>query len=289
MAGDAALFEHSSHTGTRYLIVTASAPNALSGHLVELLLRRTADPVDTVALFSGLYRGYRSGPWTAPAHGDGLVLLYSADYRYLTGRRFRGGHWLPGTAWLGMQPHSVGSANRSTTSSTGAAGGGGTSNVEAPIPCIDWYSGSTGEYITSTGDCSSGGGGVPGVYTGGGGPGGGGPAGSGGYGGGGGGSLNPANVYLFDGQKPLSEYSDKCSGVDGLWNLGVSNNNAETAGVITADGKFLVVAVVGAMGGAFGGLYHHDTGVGLGTYYYQWPTGQGAPTQTYQGMIQSSA
>lgn len=53
--------------------------------------------------------------------------------------------------------------------------------------CIDWYDGNTGEYITTTGDCSGGGTGGEPPYTGGGGSGPGGyyPGGGGGWGGGG--------------------------------------------------------------------------------------------------------
>jgi hypothetical protein len=61
LAGDHALFTHSPYAGPRYLIVAKTATNALEGSLLEVLLRRTAAPIDTLALFTGLYRNYRSG------------------------------------------------------------------------------------------------------------------------------------------------------------------------------------------------------------------------------------
>ncbi len=112
------------------------------------------------------------------------MLVYSADYRYLTGRRFRNGQLLGQATWLAFQRHAGSPAYRSAP---GGAGGGAVTNLAAPIPCIDWFSGQTGEYITHTGDCSEGGGDVPTVYTGGGGPGGSG-SGTGNYGGNGGGT-----------------------------------------------------------------------------------------------------
>jgi hypothetical protein len=211
----------------------------------------------------------------------GWVLVYSAAYRFQAGLVYKNGAVQP--QQVRIQPNKAATTKPSGTPTT---------NYVAPI-CVTvtvcGYAGDTPStcqtdtYCGGTGgdDGDNGGGGY-----------GGGDGGSGGGGGSGGSggndsSPNPNDVYLFDGQKPLGEYPDKCAGVQGLWNLGVASGNVETAGVITADGKFLVVAVVGATGGGFGGLYHHDTGIGSGVDYYQWPSGQGAPTQTYQGQIQS--
>ncbi len=66
LASDAALFAHSSYLGVRYLIVAKEAANALNGNVVELLVRRTPTPVDTVALVSRLYQSYRNGHMAAP-------------------------------------------------------------------------------------------------------------------------------------------------------------------------------------------------------------------------------
>lgn len=196
LASDAALFAHSSHTGTRYLVITRTPAGALDGKILELLLRRTTATLDTTALFTSLYHTYQSGNWAVPVLGDGLVLLYSADYQYLTGRRFRDGHFLASTARLAFQRRSNGSpmvnaANRGT-----AENGGATTNfTEMPDQtCTDWYDGNTGVFITTTGDCSGGGsdGGYVPPYTG--------PAapGPGGYypNPGGGGSPSSTNVVL---------------------------------------------------------------------------------------------
>jgi len=196
--GDAALFAHGSVTGLRYLLVAQQTGNSLDGKILELLLPRTTQPVDTLALFTSLYRSYQRGSLVAPTQGEGYVFLYLATYQYLTGRRFAQGRFLPGAARLAFQPH------------PGTAAGSGakpavvreaTTANKAPAvgaPCLDWYSGETGKYITTTGDCNglgSGGGSgdVPPVYTGGGGPCGGscgGSTGPSGYGGGGGGGSS---------------------------------------------------------------------------------------------------
>lgn len=195
-AGDAALFAHSSVAAPRYLIVAKQSANTLDGKILEFILPRTTLPVDTLALFTSLYRSYQRGSLVAPAQGEGYVFLYSATYQYLTGRRFEQGRFLPGAARLAFQPH-PGSAPGSSAQAA-VAEGGATTNMAPPIgaPCLDWYSGETGKYITTTGDCSglgSGGSGeAPPVYTGGGGPCGGncGSPGPSGYGGGGGGGSS---------------------------------------------------------------------------------------------------
>ena len=104
-AGDAALFAHGSVAGLRYLIVAKQAANTLDGKILEFLLPRTAQPVDTLALFTSLYRSYQRGSLVAPAQGEGYVFLYSATYQYLTGRRFEQGRFLPGATRLAFQHH----------------------------------------------------------------------------------------------------------------------------------------------------------------------------------------
>jgi len=195
-AGDAALFAHSSIAAPRYLIVAKQTANTLDGKILEFILPRTTQPVDTLALFTSLYRSYQRGSLVAPAQGEGYVFLYSATYQYLTGRRFEQGRFLPGAARLAFQPRPGSTPGNSAKSAT--VDGGATTNMAPPIssPCLDWYSGETGKYITTTGDCSYGGGGgdVPPAYTGGGGPAGGGSPGPSGYGGGGGGGSSNTSI-----------------------------------------------------------------------------------------------
>lgn len=95
-------------------------------------------------------------------------------------------------------------------------------------------------------------------------------------------AFNPADVYLFQGQKPLAEYANNCSGAQGMWNTSVSQRK-EVVGVLTKDGKVMTVAITGYSGGSFGGLYHYQ-----GNAYYTYPVSYGAPTQTYTGMIESA-
>ena len=192
-AGDAALFAHSPVTSLRYLIVARQTTNVLDGKILELVLPRTTQPIDTVGLFTSLYRGYQRGRPAAPTQASGYLFLYSADYHYLTGRQFRQGQLLPGTARLGFQAK-AGPQAAATNLAEGT-----TSNFASPVgnTCTDWYDAETGKYITTTGDCSYGGGGnVPPIYSGGGGSGGG-STGPGGYGGGGDdGSGNTTTMVL---------------------------------------------------------------------------------------------
>jgi|GEM_PF-3367508 len=192
LAGDEALFAHTKYVGPRYLIVAKTANNVLEGNVLELLLPRATASLDTLGLFTSLYRSYHSGHLVAPSVGEGFLFLYSPDYAYLTGRHFQQGQFQPQAIRLAF-------ALRGTTQSAKAANYPGlevsTTNNAPPIgnTCYDWYQESGGKYvyITSTGDCSYGGDGganVPYPYTGGGGPaGGGGYTGPSGHGGGGGG------------------------------------------------------------------------------------------------------
>ena len=194
LAGDEALFAHTKYIGPRYLIVAKTANNVLEGNVLELLLPRATASLDTLGLFTSLYRSYHSGHLVAPGVGEGFLFLYSPDYAYLTGRHFQQGQFQPQTIRLAFAP-------RGTTQAAKAANYPelevSTTNNAPPIgnTCYDWYQESGGKYvyITSTGDCSYGGDGganVPYPYTGGGGP-----AGGGGYTGpsghGGGGASNP--------------------------------------------------------------------------------------------------
>jgi len=271
-------------------VVTRSAPTQLGGMVVEMFIKDSRQPSKALqhALLAHLYNHYRSAAETLPGDFTGYAFFYTADYRYLAGTGYVKGKALAGKMRLtrvvpvvAVPPKSNSTANKTTsctlylikqdTSSSYYENicqsepdfGGADPDPGQPIFNDPGYGGVPSSPTTGNGGTSTGGGTNPA-------------------------SINPADVYLYDGQKPLGEYADKCSGVQALWNLGVSNNNAETVGVITGDGHFLVVAIVGQMGGAWGGLYHFDSGVGAGVDYYQWPDSQGAPTQNYVGMIQSS-
>lgn len=144
---------------------------ALQGNLLELLLRRTSTPVDTAALIAALYQGYQQNTPAPASQGDGLLLVYSPTYQYLSGRRFRQGRYLPGRARLAFQRH-PGSAQRASLAARLVPEEAGSNFTEMPDQtCIDWYDSNTGEYITTTGDCSGGGTGGEPPYTGGGVPG----------------------------------------------------------------------------------------------------------------------
>jgi hypothetical protein len=156
LASDAALFTHSSHTGTRYLVVTRTPTGALTGQLLELLLRRQVAPLDTLALLASSYGAYQSGRWTGPVPGEGVVLVYSATYQYLTGHRFQHGHFVAATARLAFHPHLAGRPGASAPSRRAAPNGAVTASfTQMPdlTTCTDWYDGNTGGYLTTTGDC----------------------------------------------------------------------------------------------------------------------------------------
>jgi len=53
-AGDAALFAHSPVTSLRYLIVARQTTSVLDGKILELVLPRTTQPIDTLGLFASL-------------------------------------------------------------------------------------------------------------------------------------------------------------------------------------------------------------------------------------------
>jgi len=155
LRGDQSLFAGKPIQGTRYLVI-AQHPNtpAPAGLIVELLLQRTATPVDTAALFASFYTSYRTGRPAAPAQGQGVVLFYSADYRYLTGRRFSNGAIQPGAVRLSFH-------KRQPTPATPKTTPGQPAHRDASI-CTDWYQlndDGSRTYITTTGDCSYPGGG----------------------------------------------------------------------------------------------------------------------------------
>jgi hypothetical protein len=84
------------------------------------------------------------------------------------------------------------------------------------------------------------------------------------------------------GDKPISEYSNKCQGLQDIWN---NNPNNEMYGYITSDGKLIVTNRLPVSGGAAFGTFKHPNG----TTYYPYPMSQSAPSQSYSGMIQYPA
>jgi hypothetical protein len=193
LVGDEALFAHTKYAGPRYLIVAKAANNTLEGNVLELLLPHPATSLDTLGLFTSLYRSYHSGQLVAPGVSEGFLFFYSPDYAYVTGRHFQQGQLQPQAIRLAFAPRGTTEAAKSATYEGLEVS---TTNNAPPIgnTCYDWYQESGGKYvyITSTGDCSYGGDGgasVPYPYTSGGGPAVGGYTGPGGYGGGG--ASNP--------------------------------------------------------------------------------------------------
>jgi len=141
LASDQMLFANRRFQGTRYLVVTKNANETLNGNLVELLLRRTTTPIDTISLFTNLYRNFKEGHKTAPSQGEVFYFIYTADYYYITGQYFRNGQLLADHVRLKFFP----------TSALGQAKGSTTNRILDA--CTDWYCLETGQYITTTGDC----------------------------------------------------------------------------------------------------------------------------------------
>lgn len=82
-----------------------------------------------------------------------------------------------------------------------------------------------------------------------------------------------------EGNKP-EEFADKCSGILGLWNKSLTNNNREVVGFITSNGKIILTQIQGPNGGDVNGLVKSG-----GTVYYGYSDSYGAPIQTYPGML----
>jgi hypothetical protein len=149
--------------------------------------------------------------------------------------------------------------------------------------CTDWYQCYNGEcqFLDRTceygQDCDDGGGDDGG---GGGGDEGGGDE-EGGSGGGGSSSVPFYPSQVIDlGDRPLSEFQDKCVGLQNTWNTYPNN---EVAGYVTWDGQLLVTNIIGQQGGAIFGTYYYN-----GVTYYPYPMTQGPPSNTYAGMQQSA-
>lgn len=81
------------------------------------------------------------------------------------------------------------------------------------------------------------------------------------------------------GDRPIFEYSNKCQGLQDMWN---NFPNNEMYGYITADGQLIITNQLPFTGGAAFGTFTHPNG----TTYYPYPMAQGAPIMNYTGMIQ---
>ncbi|NOS94738.1 MAG: hypothetical protein HOP30_22735 [Cyclobacteriaceae bacterium] len=90
------------------------------------------------------------------------------------------------------------------------------------------------------------------------------------------------DFYLtnLSGNKPISEFEDKCIGLQSIWD---NYPNNEVYGFITTDGKLLVTNVLPINGGSASGPYTYN-----GTTYYPYPSSQGPPIGNYTGMIQTA-
>jgi len=82
------------------------------------------------------------------------------------------------------------------------------------------------------------------------------------------------------GTKPIAEYSDKCAGIQNIWN---SYPNNEVSGYITQDNQLLVIDVLPYNGGTTSGTYTYNN-----ITYYPYPDSSGPPTNSYNGMLHSS-
>jgi hypothetical protein len=102
--------------------------------------------------------------------------------------------------------------------------------------------------------------------------------GGGGDNGGGGGGGTISDEAYSPGQRPLDAFSNKCDGINDLWNRSLNSGN-EVNGVLTLDGYFLVTQISGQASGPFHGVYNY-----AGQVYYYFPV-DGGPAPTYQGTI----
>lgn len=171
--------------GIRYLVVYKRLGQAINGNLIEILLRRTTAPIDTVNLLSELYNS-RGNHMAVSGQTESYAFLYSADYQYLSGKHFRDGKLLAENPRLKFFPTGAFNNSKSGSAAQKRADGLITTPTEPGFAaqCAVWYCLETGQYITTTGDCGGTAPAVPNPEM----PGsGGGTTGPGDYGGGGGG------------------------------------------------------------------------------------------------------
>ncbi|WP_289021961.1 hypothetical protein [uncultured Salegentibacter sp.] len=95
-------------------------------------------------------------------------------------------------------------------------------------------------------------------------------------------SFNLNEMIFDEGDKPLEEYDDKCTGISRVWELSQRDGD-EYAAVLTLDGAILITQQLGTRGGGISGIYNYN-----GTTYYQYPASQGRPSRTYSGQLNSS-
>lgn len=97
-------------------------------------------------------------------------------------------------------------------------------------------------------------------------------------------NFNETNLFNGYGGKPILEYSNtqKCLGLNNMWD---NYQNNEVLGYITADGKLIVTDILSLGGGSAKGLYKYTDANNVITYFYTYPVTQGAPTQSYSGIV----
>ncbi len=101
--------------------------------------------------------------------------------------------------------------------------------------------------------------------------------------------FDSSNLYNGIGEKPILEYADsaKCTAMNDIWN---NYPNNEVISFITADGKIIVTDILPLDGGITRGLYKYfDAFTNSFKYYYTFPVSEGAPSQTYSGMVNNGS
>jgi len=163
LAGDQAQALFAGHwQGTRYLVVTKKENQALDGNLLELLLRRTNTPVDTLALFTSLYRSYHAGQVAAPPQGEGYLIAYTPGYVHIAGKHFLNGQLLAGNVRLKFFPSSNSSHLKGGSATSPQVPNGSGTLPTSPIAnatnggCGTYYNSGNGEdeYIDTI-DCGN--------------------------------------------------------------------------------------------------------------------------------------
>lgn len=99
--------------------------------------------------------------------------------------------------------------------------------------------------------------------------------------GGGSTSFSPDVSNTDFGDKPIYENTDKCQGIQDMWNMGLNSDN-EMVGILTPDGSILVVAELDHNGGSFSGFNTYGQ-----TVYYYYPASQGALNGNYGQILRN--
>ncbi len=90
-------------------------------------------------------------------------------------------------------------------------------------------------------------------------------------------NFDPANFYNGIGEKPFHEFTDKCAGLQFMWDNYPKN---EVHGYITSAGNLIVTEVLELQGGFVKGLYAED-----GKVYYAWPYVEGQPSVAHPDIF----